>query len=82
MNQKSIDLVLSVITAAIAIALSWPFLRDFHYWPVSHVAWWTYFSLGFVLSVYVFYVFLEALHTLFAHDALTMEEDRNEGNAP
>lgn len=73
MNQKAIDLVLSVAAAVAAEALSWPFWRDFHYWPVSHAAWWSYFVLGFVLSTYVFYVFLGALHTLFAHDALTRE---------
>ncbi|HEX7130476.1 MAG TPA: hypothetical protein VF217_10485 [Rhodanobacteraceae bacterium] len=69
MNQRAIDLSLSVLAAVIGVALSWPFWRDFGYWPVSRVAWYVYFGLGFVLSVYVFYVFLGALHTLFAHDA-------------
>ena len=30
--------------------------------------------VGFVLAVYVFYVFLQATHTLFAHDALEHEQ--------
>lgn len=81
MNQRTIDFVLSVIATVAAMALSWPFWRDFHYWPVSQVAWWVYFGLGFVLSVYVFYVFLGALHTLFAHDALGRENSRGKGDA-
>lgn len=86
MNQKAIDLVLSVLTAVAAEALSWPFWRDFHYWPVSPAAWWSYFALGFVLSVYVFYVFIGALHTLFEHDAVMREkgaiESRDGRSAP
>jgi hypothetical protein len=52
-----------------AFLLSWPFWRDFEYWPESHVAWWGYFVLGFVLAVYVFYVFIGSLHILFLHGA-------------
>ena len=75
MNQRAIDLSLSVVAAVMGMALSWPFWRSFSYWPVSSVAWYVYFGLGFVLSVYVFYVFLGALHTLFAHD----EQERAAG---
>ena len=86
MNQRTIDLVLSLIATVIAMALSWPFWRDFHYWPVSHIAWQVYFGLGFVLSIYVFFVFIQALHTLFAHDALSKEDTpdsgRRNGDAP
>ncbi len=70
MIQKIINLTLSVLACAAAFLLSWPFWRRFEYWPESQVAWWLYFVLGFVLAIYIFYVFLGSLHTLFTHDAL------------
>ena len=66
--QRRIDLVLSLLASVIAFGLSWPFWRDFEYWPESHVAWWIYYAVGFVLAVYVFYVFIGSLHILFLHD--------------
>jgi uncharacterized membrane protein len=74
-----IDLVLSLIATVVAMALSWAVLRDFHYWPVSHAAWLVYFGLGFVLALFVFYVFIQVLHTLFAHDVLTREKTPGAG---
>ncbi len=67
--QRIIDLTLSVLASMAAFLLSWPFWRDFEYWPESHMAWWIYFVLGFVLAVYVFYVFIGSLHILFLHGA-------------
>jgi len=69
MIQRIINLTLSVLACMAAFLLSWPFWRGFEYWPESHVAWWLYFVSGFVLAVYVFYVFLDSLRTLFLHDA-------------
>ncbi len=69
MIQKITSLALSVLACMAAFLLSWPFWRSFEYWPESHVAWWIYFAFGFVLAVYVFYVFLDSLRTLFLHDA-------------
>ena len=66
--QRVTDLTLSVLASVAAFLLSWPFWRDFQYWPESHGAWWAYFAAGFVLSVYVFYVFIGSLHMLFLHD--------------
>ncbi|OIQ94180.1 hypothetical protein GALL_238090 [mine drainage metagenome] len=66
--QRIVDLTLSVLASVAAFLLSWPFWRDFEYWPESHLAWWLYFGAGFVLAVYVFYVFIGSLHTLFLHD--------------
>lgn len=67
MSQRMTDLTLSVLASVAAFALSWPFWRDFEYWAESHVAWWIYFVFGFVLAVYVFYIFIESLHMLFLH---------------
>ncbi len=67
MSQRITDLTLSVLASVAAFLLSWPFWRDFEYWAESHVAWWIYFVLGFVLAVYVFYVFIGSLHILFLH---------------
>lgn len=87
MAQRVTDLILSVLATAIAFGLSWPFWRTFHYWAESRVAWWVYFAVGFVLAVYVFYVFLRAVHTLFRHDALaraasTVAAAKDEESAP
>ncbi len=71
--QRLIDLFLSVVASIVGFALSWPFWRDFEYWPESRIAWQVYFLLGFVLAVYVFYVFLGAVRTLFLHDAWSRE---------
>ncbi|MBS0457800.1 MAG: hypothetical protein JSS44_10775 [Proteobacteria bacterium] len=70
MTQRAIDLTLSMVASAAGLALSWPFWRDFAYWPASHEMWKVYFAVGYLLAVYVFYAFLGALRTLFAHDAI------------
>ena len=67
MSQRITDLTFSVLASVAAFLLSWPFWRNFEYWPESHLAWWIYFVLGFVLAVYVFYVFIGSLHILFLH---------------
>jgi RsiW-degrading membrane proteinase PrsW (M82 family) len=67
MAQRIIDLTLAVLASIVSFLLSWPYWRDFEYWPESHGIWLVYFVLGFVLAVYVFYIFLISLHTLFLH---------------
>ncbi len=69
MAQRVIDLVLSAIAASVSVLLSWPYWRGYSYWAESPGMWRLYFGLGFVLAVYVFYVFLGSLRTLFLHDA-------------
>lgn len=74
MRKRTIDLVLSIVASTVALLLSWPYWRDFQYWPESHLLWGVYFVVGFALSVYVFYAFMVAIHTLFEHDALEHAE--------
>ncbi len=69
MVQRITDLVISVLSTVVAFLLSWPFWRDFEYWAESRLAWWVYFVVGFVLTVYVFYVFIGSLRILFTHAA-------------
>jgi len=80
MTQRITDLTLSMLACVAAVLLSWPFWRDFEYWPESHLAWWIYFAAGIVLAVYVFYVFIGSLRILFLHDtqeqAATTVEDK------
>lgn len=70
MVQRTIDITLAALASAAAFLLSWPYWRDFEYWPESRTMWSIYFVAGFILSVYVFSVFLGSLRTLFEHDAL------------
>ncbi len=70
MTQRTIRLSLAVLGSAASLFLSWPFWRDFEYWAESPTMWLVYFLLGFVLAVYVFYVLLGSLRTLFEHDEL------------
>lgn len=70
MRNRTIDLVLSIVASTVALLLSWPYWRDFGYWPESRLLWVVYFVVGFALAVYVFYAFMVAIHTLFEHDAL------------
>lgn len=81
MVQRIIDLTLSVLASAAGFLLSWPFWRDFEYWPESHLAWQFYFVVGFVLAVYVFYIFIGSLRTLFLHDALEHAGSASAGGA-
>ena len=74
MRKRTIDLVLSIVASTVALLLSWPYWRDFQYWPESRLLWGVYFVVGFALSVYVFYAFMVAIHTLFEHDALEHAE--------
>lgn len=70
MSQRTIDLSLSVLASLAGVLLSWPFFRDHRYWAESPEMWWIYLAAGFLLAIYVFYVFVICLRTLFAHDAL------------
>ncbi|MCC7058848.1 MAG: hypothetical protein IT508_01305 [Burkholderiaceae bacterium] len=68
MTQRSMDLLISLLASAVSLLLSWPYWRDFEYWPESRAAWWVYFILGFVLAVYVFRAFITSLRELFEHE--------------
>lgn len=68
MKQRTIDLALSVLGSTAAFFLSWPFWRDFSYGPESEIAWYVHFGVGFILAVYVFFMFIGSLRILFLHD--------------
>lgn len=68
MAQRLIDLVLATLASMVSVLLSWPYFRDFATWPESPTMWWIYIVSGFVLAIYVFYVFIGSLRTLFLHD--------------
>ena len=72
--QRIIRLSVAVVASGASFALSWPYWRDFEYWPESQSMWLAYFVVGFVLAVYVFYAFFDSLSTLFEHDALEREK--------
>lgn len=69
-SQRLTRIGVSIFGSVVSIALSWPYWRDFEYWAESREMWLLYFAVGFVLAVYVFYVFLGTLSTLFEHDAI------------
>lgn len=76
--QRTIRLGLAIVASAGSLALSWPFWRDYSYWAESPTLWLIYFAVGFVLAVYVFFVFFRSLRTLFEHDALARLPDDEE----
>lgn len=81
--QRLTDLILSFLLTLASFLLSWPFWRDFEYWAESHLAWWIYFVSGFVLGVYVFYVFIGSLRILFTHaqdEALARTSGENDND--
>lgn len=78
MSQRTIDLSLSVLASVAGFLLSWPFWRDFQYWPESHIAWWVYFATGFALAIYVFFVFIRSLRTLFSHELHAANDEEGE----
>lgn len=77
MAQRIIDIVISVLASLVSVGLSWPYWRDFEYWAESPNMWNFYFVLGFLLAVYVFYVFLGCLRTLFQHDEIMRKQNQN-----
>ena len=79
--QRIIRLSIAVLASAASMALSWPYWRDFEYWPESRAMWLVYFAIGFILAVYVFYAFLDSLATLFEHDALEKAEKVSQESA-
>ncbi len=74
MAQRLIDITISILASVVALLLSWPYFRDFEYWPESHAMWLVYFCVGFLLAMYVFYVLLRITRTLFEHDELERAE--------
>jgi len=78
MSQRLTDLTISVLASVVALMLSWPFWRDFEDWAESHTAWLTYIVIGFLLAVFVFYVFIGSLRILFVHDAVPADRSRDE----
>ncbi len=68
--QLVIRLSLATIASGVSLTLSWPYWRDFEYWPESQAMWLIYFCVGFALAVGVFYLFFESLATLFEHAAI------------
>lgn len=77
--QPIIRMALAVLASGASLVLSWPYWRDFEYWAESRGLWALYLLVGFLLAVYVFYVFLGRMRTLFEHDALERAR-REEGS--
>lgn len=75
MAQRMIDLVLAALASLISVLLSWPYWRDFEHWTESRAMWWLYILAGYLLAIYVFYVFMGSLRTLFLHDAQIKASD-------
>ena len=74
MSTRIARLIVAILGGATSVALSWPYWRDFAYWATSHSMWFFYFVVGFVLTVYIFHVYLGSLGTLFEHAALERKE--------
>jgi len=74
--RRIIRLSIAVLASGVSFLLSWPYWRDFGFWPESRGMWIGYFVAGFLLAVYVFHVFLDSLATLFEHDELERSADR------
>lgn len=78
--RRVIRFWIAIFASGVSLALSWPYWRDFEYWPESRAMWLGYFAVGFALAVFVFYVFLDVLGTLFEHDEI--ERGANREDAP
>ncbi|MCW5571599.1 MAG: hypothetical protein KIT37_01050 [Steroidobacteraceae bacterium] len=76
--RRIIRLSIAILASGVSLALSWPYWRDFGFWPESRGMWIGYFVVGYVLAVYVFYAFLDSLGTLFEHDELERGADRED----
>ncbi len=78
MTQRIVDLTLSALASLVSVLLSWPYWRDFQYWPESRAMWWLYIIVGYFLAVYVFYAFIISLRTLFLHDEQARADSQGE----
>ncbi len=76
-NRRTFRIIwisVAILASALSFALSWPWWRDYSYWAESHTMWAIYFITGFLLAVYVFYVFFGVTRTLFEHDKIERAE--------
>lgn len=67
MSQRLTDLSLSILISFVGCLLSYPFWQDYEYWAESPTAWRIYFIVGFLLCIYILYVFIGSLRMLFLH---------------
>ncbi|MCO4320041.1 hypothetical protein [Aliidiomarina quisquiliarum] len=65
--QRLTDFIIAFLSSGAAVLLSLPFWRDNEYFAESDLYWQIYFILGFILGVYVIYVFIGSLRMLFIH---------------
>lgn len=72
--RRIIWMTVAAAATLLSFFLSWPWWRNFGYWAESRTMWAIYFSVGFVLAVYVFHAFFDILRTLFAHDTIERAE--------
>lgn len=83
--QRLTDLIISLFASMAAFLFSLPFWRDNEYFAESDLYWQVYFVLGFILGVYVFYVFIGSLRMLFVHakdEALAQQSPEDQGDEP
>lgn len=83
--QRVIDLALAFFSTVAAFVFSLPFWRDNEYFAESDLAWNVYYIAGFILGLYVFYVFIGSLRMLFLHakeEAEAQQELENKGDQP
>lgn len=81
--QRLTDLIISFLATVVAFLLSLPFWRDNEYFAESDLYWRVYFVVGFILGIYVFYVFIGSLRMMFIHardEALTQQSHEDQGD--
>ena len=81
--QRLTDLIIAVLATVVAFFFSLPFWRDNEYFAESDLYWRVYFVLGFILGIYVFYVFIGSLRMMFIHardEALAQKSHEDQGD--
>lgn len=81
--QRLTDLIISFLATVVAFLLSLPFWRDNEYFAESDLYWRVYFVVGFILGIYVFYVFIGSLRMMFIHardEALAQQSHEDQGD--
>lgn len=68
MPRKLHDWVLVLIATGVFLLLSLPEHWSFDYWAESPALWVLYVLLGALLSLYVLWIFIRSLRSLFEHE--------------
>lgn len=53
------DMVVAILVTLFFVLVAIPYQFEFSYWAETPLLWGAYFLIGYILVVYIFYIFLQ-----------------------